>query len=207
MLVGNIWVWAAADVHECRFRGHAPRSQTSPGTSSSPASLNPTTPVLLHAAFLAVSVDAKASLAFLARVLSSLVTIASSPSFLASASFAAFAARLAARAASPAVIFGALPPPPPALAISMTVARPPLGFICDTSGTSASSTFPFAKSFWFFWSTPVMSRRRSMRSRAVVMDPSSTAISCRSFPCFTSTTRSASSPPDAIAPSYRARRE
>ena len=98
-----------------------------------------------HAAFLAVSVAAKASLAFLARVLSSLVTIASSPSFLASASFAAFAARLAARAASPAVIFGALPPPPPALAISMTVARPPLGFICDASGTSASSTFPFAK--------------------------------------------------------------
>lgn len=180
-----------------------PRSQTSLGTCSSPASLSPTTPVLPHAALLAASFAANASFALRARALSSLVTIASSPSFLASASFAALAALLAASAASPAVIArGAPPPPPPALAISMIVARPPRGLICAASGRSASSTLPLASSFWFFWSTPVTSRSLSMRCRAVKTAPSSTAISCRSFPCFTSTTRSASSSPDAaIAPS------
>ena len=179
-----------------------PRSQTSLGTCSSPASLSPTTPVLPHAALLAASFAANASFALRARALSSLVTIASSPSFLASASFAALAALLAASAASPAVIARGAPPPPPALAISMIVARPPRGLTCAASGRSASSTLPLASSFWFFWSTPVTSRSLSMRCRAVKTAASSTAISCRSFPCFTSTTRSVSSSPDAaIAPS------
>eukprot|EP00982_Pelagococcus_subviridis_P015906 31439-Pelagococcus_subviridis.AAC.3 len=124
-------------------------AHTSSGMASSAASRRPTMPVFSHAA----SRDAVVAAA--ARRFASCVVVseARDDARLASASFAAFAARLARSAACPAVGgAGAPPPPPPLLAISITVtlppgvASPPL-HACAAIDLDASSTLPFARSF------------------------------------------------------------